>query len=111
MNKLILVTIISSVFLSAAMATDQNKPAAPQATVTKNVAGDHNSTRSNRGSLAAPNDTNETDNDEVDQLHDISKPKKGRNPQTGKEINVSKSAKRTGRNPQTGKEIDITKKK
>ena len=112
MKKLILATIISSVFISVAIAAEKNPPEAPQVTKTENVAGDHNSTRSNRGALVSPEDTDSNKKPKVNQLHNISQPVKGRNPQTGKEIGVAKKGTdRTGRNPQTGKEINTTKKK
>lgn len=67
-------------------------------------AQDHNSTRSNRGSIKVIDDTNSNKPNVL--IQNQSQPlKKGRNPQTGKEINIKKD-KRIGRNPQTGKEIN-----
>jgi len=111
MKKLILATIISLIFISVAIATEKNPPKAPQVTKTENIAGDHNSTRSNRGALVSPDDTDSNKNPKVNQLHNISQPVKGRNPQTGKEISIETHTHRKGRNPQTGKEIQTTKKK
>ena len=111
MKKFILAMIFSSVFISVAIATEKNPPEAPQVSKTENIAGDHNSTRSNRGTLVSPEDTDSNQKPKVNQLHNISQPAKGRNPQTGKEIIIAKKIDRTGRNPQTGKEINTTKKK
>ena len=70
-------------------------------------AQDHNSTRSNRGAIAAPVDTgHKIEKQHAGELSNVQSVK-GRNPQTGKEINTVK--KKTGRNPQTGKEINIRK--
>jgi len=76
------------------------------------AAQDHNTTRSNRGAIAAPVDTDhKIDKQPAGQLPDAGQSRKGRNPQTGKEIQVAKKKDRTGRNPQTGKEINIADKK
>jgi len=94
-SKLLLTTVISTLCFSGIVA------ASP-------TAQDHNSTRSNRGAIAAPVDTDhEIEKQHTGELQNVQSVK-GRNPQTGKEINTVK--KRTGRNPQTGKEINTTKK-
>ena len=80
--------------------------------VASSTAQDHNSTRSNRGTTAAPVETDyKIDKRPAGQLPDTGQSKKGRNPQTGKEINMVKKKGRTGRNPQTGKEINIADEK
>jgi len=77
------------------------------------TAEDHNSTRSNRGTVVAPANTDGAIvKKPVSQMQDAAQPVKGRNPQTGKEINIAaEQVQRTGRNPQTGKEINRAVKK
>ena len=79
--------------------------------VASSLVQDHNTTRSNRGSIAAPVDTDhEIEKMTADKVPNA-EPDTGRNPQTGKEINTTIMKERTGRNPQTGKEINIKDKK
>ena len=71
-------------------------------------AQDHNTTRSNRGTIVATGDTDKTIGKKpAGNAQTVAPSLEGRNPQTGKEINKAKNKKRTGRNPQTGKEIQI----
>ena len=109
-SKFILVLLFSLLYMATVSASGTKKaPKEPEKQKSGTVqmsAGDHNSTRSNRGSLAAPVDQGlEVGNQNANVLDAT---RTGRNPQTGKEI---ESAKRKGRNPQTGKEINTTNKK
>lgn len=72
----------------------------------------HNSTRSNRGPIAAPADTDGAIvKRPVAEIQAVTQPVKGRNPQTGKERNLAEEQKKgKGRNPQTGKEINMAPK-
>ena len=115
MKTLILATVLGTLFLSSTNATEQNKKPkkinSPAATSVHSVAGDHNSTRSNRGTIVAPVDTDDcSDNQKINTTAKLTQPLKGRNPQTGKEISAVSDNRRKGRNPQTGKEINIQKK-
>ena len=98
-NRLLISTLICSLCSSVVAATS---PAAQ----------DHNSTRSNRGTVAAPVDAEDKFGKKTAvKIPNTALPAKGRNPQTGKEISTAKKQNKTGRNPQTGKEINIANKK
>jgi len=104
--KLLTILTINAICFVSVHASENNKtknnPEKPKVMKLQAATGDHNSTRSNRGAVVKPDESNNsTKKQNVAQL----KPKKGRNPQTGKEINLKK---RKGRNPQTGKEIKNT---
>lgn len=108
MKKILIFCFLCSSVFTTVMATEQKKPQAENKNTKSQAlqAQDHNSTRSNRGTVVAPKDTNSTaENLTASQLQST---RTGRNPQTGKGIQTSK--KRKGRNPQTGKEIDIADK-
>ena len=143
LSILVLVIIVGAMFSSLAIAADLDEDktkigitelnandhnstrsnrgsiAAPTDTDTKTKIGitelnanDHNSTRSNRGSIAAPTDTDtKTWNQDVANLNGQIKKTKDCEPQNDTKNRDENCTESKGRNPQTGKEINIAKKK
>ncbi len=98
MNKIIVIIIfLSTTLLAINKVQAKGKP--PETIKTQNTeAQDHNSTRSNRGSI-------KVNNENINIQNRPQTRNKGRNPQTGKEINAS-AAKKKDRNSQADKNKD-----
>lgn len=111
LSILVLLIIVGAMFSSLATAAELDKEKTKIGITELNGNG-HNSTRSNRGSIAAPTDTDdETWNQDVANLGGQMKRTKDSEPQNDTKIHDGNLPARKGRNPQTGKEINISKKK
>ena len=106
LSILVLKIIVGTMFLSLATASDPDKEQTKAGSFELVNNQDHNSTRSNRGSIAAPTDTDDkTWNQDIANLNGQMKKTKDCEPQNDTKTPDKNCTKRKGRNPQTGKEI------